>query len=1102
MMTMRLSRWQPKIIWILSLYFITGIRAELLLNIQTIGSNASKTGSAQIGSYRYELRGWSSGFSDSSDNIIFAYANPDGNFDFSTNCSYMQDTTNSSEAGIMVREDTTNNSSFLSITRIQENKTIVRYRLPSQSNINTIIVSDTLYRWLRIKRTGNLFSIYCKNLPSSIWQSVSSYTLNFPSAICAGIIHSSNNVNNNTMSRFENIQGLPESKIDSGTTCSPVQYNFNNGLPIDSLGFRNVQFWNIDTGKFLISTTPGGYFNRSQLLLPHFNIPLNSDSLNISWNIKFIGDTTSRIQDFSLFSYEAMAIGDRGRIRGSLIGSNQRINLGINDTINGEIRAGRDIVIGDRSIITGNLFATDTVKIGSGTSIYGTVTEYTSQIFPVIRTKTVGSGTTSITISPNDSATISPGNYDSLQIYSNARVRFLSGVYNCKKFKCDTDVKIYLAVDSINTLEVNVSDEVQIGDRSKFTAIDTSSCANIAFYSNQSTQLRLGTDVKLVGYFSFPNAEVIFSSRGIVLKGGLHARKITLEPDVDVTVESVKLHQNEIITSIFSGDSAADVYTIHYKTHQSRFLDTTDDIFIKKGSTILRSISTGNPTPINRWLGFRVAYVKRDSISSMRLFYDDGFGTMLLADSIAVSDSNLSSIGFDYITGTGINNEQTGIDDISLSCTRDTCSPIIILRQPADTSVFEGATVKFKCVVDSGSFLPIFQWYRNSVPIPFANRAEHTIYNVSFNQDSNSVYRCLITGRCETDSTRAAILTVKKCTIPKLTAGPDSDTADVGDTVYFRVFASDLELSYQWKCNDRDIPGETDSILPIYGVTGDLNNNRYSVFVKNGCGKDTLSKYAVLTVRNGVSCRIITQPVGDTLYEKDYFVTRVEASCPQAQISWLKNGIMISGATGTEFIDGPLTLGDDGSKYVCVIDNGNTSDTSDNIQIKVLPPRPGQNLISISGKLFYADNIPVGLDSAQKFRFKVQIFPARNGNASLYTEEFSGSRGIIVSNTSFTITLGRGSAAVGNLQKVVTANKELYAEIYAAKDMYGTYEKVAPRFRLTAAPYAFTSGVKVIYGNGNPYSSGINIPMGTLYIDQTGSKSTWKLSGTGWKKLD
>jgi hypothetical protein len=82
----------------------------------------------------------------------------------------------------------------------------------------------------------------------------------------------------------------------------------------------------------------------------------------------------------------------------------------------------------------------------------------------------------------------------------------------------------------------------------------------------------------------------------------------------------------------------------------------------------------------------------------------------------------------------------------------------------------------------------------------------------------------------------------------------------------------------------------------------------------------------------------------------------------------------------------------------------------------------------------------------------------------------------------------------------VTRYKELYAEIHAGKN--GTFEQVAPRLRLTAAPYAFTSGVKVVHGHGNPDSTAVSAPLGTMYVDEADSNSTWKLGSKGWGKLD
>ncbi len=74
------------------------------------------------------------------------------------------------------------------------------------------------------------------------------------------------------------------------------------------------------------------------------------------------------------------------------------------------------------------------------------------------------------------------------------------------------------------------------------------------------------------------------------------------------------------------------------------------------------------------------------------------------------------------------------------------------------------------------------------------------------------------------------------------------------------------------------------------------------------------------------------------------------------------------------------------------------------------------------------------------------------------------------------------------------------AEILAGRN--GSMELVGPRLRLTAAPYAFTTDVKVIYGSGRPDTAAVNAPVGAMYIDRNDSERTWKMGKNGLVKLD
>ena len=82
---------------------------------------------------------------------------------------------------------------------------------------------------------------------------------------------------------------------------------------------------------------------------------------------------------------------------------------------------------------------------------------------------------------------------------------------------------------------------------------------------------------------------------------------------------------------------------------------------------------------------------------------------------------------------------------------------------------------------------------------------------------------------------------------PIIVQQPQSQTVVAGTNVTFSVVVSSLTaLTYQWRFNDGDIPGATDSSYSLWNVQV-TNAGAYRVFVQNLVGS-ALSSNAILTV--------------------------------------------------------------------------------------------------------------------------------------------------------------------------------------------------------------------------------------------------------------
>ncbi len=143
-------------------------------------------------------------------------------------------------------------------------------------------------------------------------------------------------------------------------------------------------------------------------------------------------------------------------------------------------------------------------------------------------------------------------------------------------------------------------------------------------------------------------------------------------------------------------------------------------------------------------------------------------------------------------------------------------------------------------------------------------------------------------------------------------------TQDVGEgvTVVFAPTVGGPEpLTYQWRLNGTNLPGETNVSL-ILNAAAPLDAGVYSLFVTNQYGA-VLSSNAVLTV---LGVPVVTlQPQDQQLYVGEDLNLRVEAAgTPPLSYLWRFNGVNIPGATNSTLLVSNLTTNEAGEYFVIV----------------------------------------------------------------------------------------------------------------------------------------------------------------------------------------
>jgi alpha-tubulin suppressor-like RCC1 family protein len=170
-------------------------------------------------------------------------------------------------------------------------------------------------------------------------------------------------------------------------------------------------------------------------------------------------------------------------------------------------------------------------------------------------------------------------------------------------------------------------------------------------------------------------------------------------------------------------------------------------------------------------------------------------------------------------------------------------TPLVITVQPTNVASFSGDRASFFVVPwKNGPFTG--QWRFRGVDIPGTTNLSLMITNLSTNDAGN--YTIAVSNPYGVVESSNATLTVIESP-PIITAQPTNDFAFYFGSASLVVVATGSKpLSYQWRFNEQEVPGATNALLGLSGVTTNQSGN-YSVIVSNSVGS-TLSSNALLTV--------------------------------------------------------------------------------------------------------------------------------------------------------------------------------------------------------------------------------------------------------------
>lgn len=131
---------------------------------------------------------------------------------------------------------------------------------------------------------------------------------------------------------------------------------------------------------------------------------------------------------------------------------------------------------------------------------------------------------------------------------------------------------------------------------------------------------------------------------------------------------------------------------------------------------------------------------------------------------------------------------------------------------------------------------------------------------------------------------------------------------------------ADPAPTFQWRKNGNAIPGATDSVLTLAGVTME-DAGTYQVVATNPAGSSVSPDTVLTVVTTEGAPVIVTHPTSQSAIEGDTITLTASASgSPAPAYQWQKNGVPLAGATNATLTLASLTLSDSAA-YVLVATN-------------------------------------------------------------------------------------------------------------------------------------------------------------------------------------
>ena len=235
---------------------------------------------------------------------------------------------------------------------------------------------------------------------------------------------------------------------------------------------------------------------------------------------------TDNLSKFVLFAEDDIHLAKDVQSTSGDIGTNAKLSIAEDSIINGNLFADKIHLAGDTRI-TGNVSYNE-LKQAESSVILGEKISPVS--LPIVQLPTLSDfevGEQSLVI--NGEQTISPGNYNKIEIKENAKLTLEPGIYNLNNLELRESASLVFS----DATTINIKDKFKAGEKA-MVQDSNSLFSNLTINYKNTKSVTFGEQSSLIFKIIAPNADIHLAEK-INFQGGIYAKEIHIAEQVNLS---------------------------------------------------------------------------------------------------------------------------------------------------------------------------------------------------------------------------------------------------------------------------------------------------------------------------------------------------------------------------------------------------------------------------------------------------------------------------------------------------------------------------------------------------------------------------------------